>query len=123
MVLQDLDSDVTQCQELMEASSGPSRDADSFSKVPKGVTSLKPVIGMLMNRVAHRVILFSSANNAQDPLKDPSAEWLSKAREMAQLICEHELRWIEKHNKLSCHLDSEMSQVEFLIWTTVNKEA
>ena len=63
MVLKDMDSEAGQHQESMVVSLGPSRDAErfSFSKVPKGVSSLVPVIGMLMDKVAQRVTLFASA--------------------------------------------------------------
>ena len=64
MVLKDMDSEAGQHQESMVVSSGPSRDAERFSEVPKGVSSLKPVIGMLMDKVAQRVTLFASANNS-----------------------------------------------------------
>ena len=61
MVLKDMDSEAGQHQESMVVSSGPSRDAERFSKVPKGVSSLVPVISMLMDKVAQRVTLFASA--------------------------------------------------------------
>jgi len=112
MILKDMDSDASQHRESMVVSSGPSRDAECFSEVPKRVSSLEPVIGMLMDKVAQRVTLFASADNAQHPPKAPSAEWLSKARMMAQSLHKRELRRKEKMEKLVEYLDDEMSQVE-----------
>jgi hypothetical protein len=54
-VLKKLDSDVGQCQELVVASSGPSRDTEGYSEVLKNVGLLEPVISKLMSKVAHKV--------------------------------------------------------------------
>ena len=43
MVLKDMDSEAGQHQGSMVVSSGPSRDAEHFSEVSKGVSSLEPV--------------------------------------------------------------------------------
>ena len=122
MVLKDMDSEAGQHQGSMVVSLGPSRDAKRFSEVPKGVSSLEPVIGMLMDKVAQRVTLFASANNAQRPPRAPSTEWISKARVMAQSLYKRELRRKEKIEKLVQHLDDEMSQVETLIWEIESQE-
>ena len=61
MVLKDMDSEAGQHQESVVVSFSPSRDAKHFSEVLKGVSSLEPVIGMLMDKVAQRVTLFASA--------------------------------------------------------------
>ena len=112
MILKDMDSDAGQHQESTVVSSGPSRDAECFSEVPKGVLSLETVIGMLMDKVAQRVTLFASADCVQHPPKAPSTEWLSKARMMAQSLYKREWRRKEKIEKLVRYLDDEMSRVE-----------
>jgi len=115
-ILKQSDSDVGQCQESTVASSGASRNAEGFTEVPKNVKALELVIGMLVDKVGHRAILFALADDVQNPPKGASAEWRSKAREMAQSLYEHELRRKEKLENLLCHLDNEMSRVEALIW-------
>jgi len=122
MILKDMDSDAGQHQESMVVSSGPSRDAECFSEVPKGVSNLETVIGMLMDKVAQRVTLFASADHAQHPPKAPSTEWLSKARMMAQSLYKREWRRKEKIEKLVRYLDDEMSRVETSIRETESQE-
>ena len=112
MILKDMDSDAGQHQESTVVSSGPSRDAECFSEVPKGVLSLETVIGMLMDKVAQRVTLFASADRVQHLSKAPSTEWLSKARMMAQSLYKRKWRQKEKIEKLVRYLDDEMSRVE-----------
>ena len=116
MILKQLDSDAGQCQESMVASPGTSRNAEGFTEVPKNVKALEPIIGMLVDKVGHRAILLALADDVQNPPKHASAEWRSKAREMAQSLYKHELRQKEKLENLLHHLDNEMSWVEALIW-------
>src|ERR1700735_5446768 len=103
MILKHSDSDMGQYQESMAASSRPSRDAKGFTELPTNVKGLEPVIGMLMDKVAYRAILFALAGDVQDPSEGASAEWCSKAREMAQSLWKHELSWKKKVNKILCH--------------------
>ena len=98
------------------ASSGTSRNLEVFTKVLKNVKALEPVIGMLVDKVGYRTILLALADDVQNPPKRASAEWRSKATEMAQSLYEHELRRKEKLENLLHHLDNEMSWVEALIW-------
>ncbi|KAF8262979.1 hypothetical protein EI94DRAFT_1807978 [Lactarius quietus] len=91
-MLKDADSDGRQCWESMGESSGPSTSTEGINEVPKNVIFLEPVIGKLIGKVSSRVILSSSPNAMQDPPRTPSAEWLSKARESAQWLQQHELR-------------------------------
>ena len=122
MVLKDMDSEAGQHQGSIVVSSGPSRDTERFSEVLKGVSSLEPVIGMLIDKVAQRVTSFASANNTQRPSRAPSTEWISEARVMAQSLYKHELRRKEKIEKLVQHLDDEMSRVETLIREIESRE-
>ena len=50
MILKQSDSDVDHQQESMVASSGPSRDTEGFTEVPKDVKALEPIIAMLIDR-------------------------------------------------------------------------
>ena len=59
----------------------------------------------------------------QDPPKGLSAEWLSKARDIAQSLHEHEEEQIKKLEMLSRHLNKEMSWVESLIWKLEKEKA
>ena len=86
MILKQSDSDAGQCQEWTVASSGTSRNAEGFTKVPKNVKVLESVINMLVDKIGHRVILLALADDVQNPSKHASAEWHSKAREMAQSL-------------------------------------
>ena len=116
MILKQSDSDAGQCQESTVASLGTSRNTEGFTEVPKNVKALEPVIGMLVDKVGYRTILLALADDVQNPPKRASAEWRSKATEMAQSLYEHELRRKEKLENLLHHLDNEMSWVEALIW-------
>ena len=122
MILKHSDSDVGQCQESMAASSCPSRDAKGFTELPMNVKGLEHVIGMLMDRVAYRANIFALADDVQDPPEGTSAEWHSKAREMAQSLQEHELRWQEKVHTILCRVDDEMSRVESEIWEKMKED-
>ena len=86
------------------------------------MSSLGPVISMLMDKVVQRVTSFASADNVQHPPKAPSTKWLSKVGMMVQSLYKCELRWKEKIEKLVQHLDDEMSQVETSIWEIESQE-
>ena len=122
MILKQSDSDVGQRQESTVASSSPSRDAECFTEVPKDVKALEPVIGMFIDKVGHRAMLFALADDVQNPPKGVSAEWRSKAREMALSLHEHEMRRKEKIEELLRHMDNEMSKVESLIWAKEDED-
>ena len=53
------DSDADHWQESMVASSGPSRDTEGFTEVPKDVKALEPVIAMLIDKVGRKASLFA----------------------------------------------------------------
>ena len=69
MILKQSDSDVGQRQESTVASSSQARDAECFTKVPKDMKALEPVIGMLIDKVGHRAMLFALADDVQNPPK------------------------------------------------------
>ena len=92
MILKQSDSEAGQCQESTVASPGTSRSTEGFTEVPKNVKALEPIIGMLVDKVGHRAILLALADDVQNPPKCASAEWRSKAREMAQSLYKHKLR-------------------------------
>jgi len=122
MILKQSDSDVDHQQESMVASSGPSRDTEGFTEVPKDVKALEPVIAMLIDKVGRKAILFALADNVQNPPKGATAEWRSKAREMALSLHEHEMRQREKIEEILCYVDNEMSRVETLIWAKEDED-
>ena len=122
MILKQSDSDVDHRQESMVASSGPSRDIQGFTEVPKDVKALEPVIAMLIDKVGRKAILFALADDVQNPPKGATAEWCSKAREMALSLHEHEMRRREKIEEILCYVDNEMSRVETLIWAKEDED-
>ena len=122
MILKHSDSDMGQYQESMVASSCPSRDAEGFTELPTNVKGLEPVIGMLMDKVAYRAILFAIADDVQDTPEGASAEWHSKAREMARSLWKHELSRKKKVDEILHHIDGEMSWVESKIWKKMKED-
>ena len=122
MICKQSDSDVNHQQESMVAPSGPSRDTEGFTEVQKDMKALEPIIAMLIVKVGCKAILFALADDVQNPPKDATAEWCSKAREMALSLHKYEMRRREKIEEILCYVDNELSRIETLIWAKEDED-
>jgi hypothetical protein len=108
-------SDVGQCLGPSAGPSGTLEDTKGFTEFPKNATLLRPVMSKLMEKVAQSVIGSASANISQDRPEGASSEWLSKAREHAQLLKELQLKRKKQSEELLGGLEDEIALVDFLL--------